>query len=66
MRACRLAANMGGDTDTVAAMAGMVVGAHVGASRIDCYAKELVSSVNGHPFETVAHGLFELRRSLIG
>ena len=66
MRSCRLAANMGGDTDTVAAMAGMVVGAHVGASRIDCYAKELVSSVNGHPFETVAHGLFELRRSLIG
>lgn len=66
MRACRLAANMGGDTDTVAAMAGMVVGAHVGASRVDCSAKELVSRVNGHPFEAVAHGLFELRRSLIG
>ncbi len=66
MRACRLAANMGGDTDTVAAMAGMVVGAHLGASGIDWSAKELVCRVNGHPFEAVAHGLFELRRSLIG
>ena len=64
MRACRLAANMGGDTDTVAAMAGMIVGAHVGASAMDEGARSLVERVNGHPFESVAQGLFELRRSL--
>lgn len=64
MRACRLAANMGGDTDTVAAMAGMIVGAHVGAFAMDEGARSLVERVNGHPFESVAQGLFELRCSL--
>lgn len=57
MRAARLAANMGGDTDTVAAMACMIIGAHIGASQIDKRAIELVSSVNDHPFEKVAKGL---------
>jgi len=65
MRACRLAANMGGDTDTIAAMAGMIVGSHIGSSQIDSYAKELVSRVNNHPFESVAHALFQLREKLI-
>lgn len=65
MRACRLAANMGGDTDTVAAMAGMIVGSHIGASNIDSSAKELVSQVNNHPFEAVAHELFILRQKLL-
>lgn len=54
MRAARIAANMGGDTDTVAAMACMIIGAHIGASKIDRRVINLISSVNDHPFESVA------------
>lgn len=64
MRAARLATNMGGDTDTVAAMACMVVGAHVGALAIPESARKLVSTVNSHPFEEVAKALFQLRIQL--
>lgn len=61
MRAARLAANMGGDTDTVASMACMIIGAHVGASQIDERAIEIVSSVNDHPFESIAKGLSSIK-----
>ena len=54
MRAAKIAANMGGDTDTVAAMACMIIGAHIGASKIDRRVINLISSVNDHPFESVA------------
>lgn len=54
MRAARIAANMGGDTDTVAAMACMIIGAHIGALKIDRRVINLISSVNDHPFESVA------------
>lgn len=65
MKAAYLAANMGGDTDTVAAMACMVIGAHIGASNIPPGAKELVASVNNHPFEETALKLAELRKQLL-
>lgn len=61
MRAAKIAANMGGDTDTVAAMACMIIGAHVGVSQIDKRAIEIVSSVNDHPFESIAKGLSSIK-----
>lgn len=54
MRVAKIAANMGGDTDTVAAMACMIIGAHIGASKIDRRVINLISSVNDHPFKSVA------------
>ena len=60
MRAAKIAANMGGDTDTVAAMACMIIGAHIGATKIDKNVIELISSVNNHPFERVAKELSDI------
>ena len=57
IRAAKIAANIGGDTDTVAAMACMIIGAHIGASKINQRAIDLICSVNDHPFERVAREL---------
>src|SRR5688572_701840 len=60
-RACRLAARLGGDSDTVAAMAGAVVGACCGLSAFPPDAVQLVRDVNDLHLEPVVDGLLALR-----
>jgi ADP-ribosylglycohydrolase len=60
-RACRLAARLGGDSDTVAAMAGAVVGACCGLSVLPADAVQLVREVNELHLEAVVDGLLALR-----
>jgi ADP-ribosylglycohydrolase len=60
-RACRLAAVLGGDSDTVAAMAGAVVGACCGLSALPSDAVQLVRTVNDLHLEPVVDGLLALR-----
>ncbi|MEP6762320.1 MAG: ADP-ribosylglycohydrolase family protein [Sporichthyaceae bacterium] len=60
-RACRLAARLGGDSDTVAAMAGAVVGACCGLSALPADAVRLVREVNDLHLEPVVDGLLALR-----
>lgn len=57
---CR-AASLGGDTDTIAAMAGAVLGA-TGAADWPRTALDAVNRVNGLDLEPLADGLLELRR----
>jgi ADP-ribosylglycohydrolase len=59
--ACRLAASLGGDTDTIAAMAGAVAGACHGADAFPAEALAIVTRVNGFDFEGLAAGLLALR-----
>ena len=61
--ACRLAASLGGDSDTIAAVVGAVSGACLGAGRFPSRARELVTRVNGLPLVALAVGLLELRRA---
>lgn len=61
--ACRLAASLGGDSDTIAALVGAVAGACLGAGRFPAEARELVTRVNGLPLVALATGLLGLRRS---
>jgi ADP-ribosylglycohydrolase len=44
--ACRYAASLGGDCDTIAAMAGAVVGAHVGVSSVPLAIRERLAAAN--------------------
>ena len=60
-RACCLAARLGGDSDTVAAMAGAVVGACCGLSAFPPDAVQLVRDVNDLHLEPVVDGLLALR-----
>jgi ADP-ribosylglycohydrolase len=60
-RACRLAARLGGDSDTVAAMAGAVVGACCGLSALPADAVQVVRDVNDLHLEPVVDGLLALR-----
>ena len=60
-RACRLAARLGGDSDTVAAMAGAVVGACCGLSALPAEAVQLVRAVNDLRLEPIVDGLLALR-----
>lgn len=60
-RACRLAARLGGDSDTIAAMAGAVVGACCGLSALPPEAVQLVRDVNDLHLEPVVDGLLALR-----
>lgn len=62
-RACRLAARLGGDSDTVAAMVGAVVGACCGLSAFPAEAVRLVRDVNDLHLEPLVDGLLELRRA---
>ena len=57
---CR-AASLGGDTDTIAAMAGAVLGA-TGAAAWPRSAVETVRRVNGLELERLVDGLLQLRR----
>ena len=59
--ACRLAASLGGDCDTIAAMAGAVAGACHGAGAFPARARATVAAVNDLPLDGVAAGLLGLR-----
>lgn len=61
--AARLAASAGGDADTVAAMAGAMVGARTGASALPPDAVRTVREVNGLDLDPLAADLLALRRS---
>lgn len=60
---CRLAASAGGDTDTIAAMAGAMAGACHGAAAFPAEARRIVAEVNGLQLDKVAAGLLALRGS---
>ena len=62
-RACRLAARLGGDSDTVAAMTGAMVGACCGLSALPAEAVQLVRDVNGLHLELLVDGLLALREA---
>ena len=60
-RACTGAVSLGGDTDTIAAMAGAMVGACTGLSRIPADAVRKIREVNDLDLEPIARGLLDLR-----
>ncbi|MGP8000443.1 MAG: ADP-ribosylglycohydrolase family protein [Streptosporangiaceae bacterium] len=59
--ACRMAASVGGDTDSIAAMAGAVAGACHGAGAFPADARDTLAAVNGLRLDEVAAGLLALR-----
>src|SRR5579862_6865868 len=61
-RACLLAASLGGDCDTIAAMAGAIAGACAGA---EAFPPEAIAVINAHGLglATLADALFALRSS---
>jgi ADP-ribosylglycohydrolase len=61
-RVCLAAASLGGDSDTIAAMAGAVGGAVFGVGGFPAEAVETVRQVNDLDFTPVAEGLLALRR----
>ena len=58
-----LAATVGGDTDTIAAIVGAVLGSVVGVDALPSEAVEQVRRTNGLDLEPLARGLLELRGS---
>jgi ADP-ribosylglycohydrolase len=61
--ACRLAASLGGDTDTIAAMVGAVAGACHGADGLPAAARRTVTQVNGLQLDRLAADLLDLRHA---
>jgi ADP-ribosylglycohydrolase len=59
--ACRMAASAGGDTDSIAAMAGAVAGACHGVTAIPAPARATIREVNGLRLDEVAAGLLGVR-----
>ena len=60
--ACRHAASLGGDCDTIAAMTGAVVGAHVGVAAVPGPVRERLAAANpGLALEALAGELLDLR-----
>ena len=59
--ACRLAASLGGDCDTIAAMTGAICGACHGAGAFPAAAREQVARVNGLDFGPLADDLLAIR-----
>jgi ADP-ribosylglycohydrolase len=59
--ACRLAASLGGDCDTIAAMTGAISGACHGAGAFPAAARDQVARVNGLDFGPLADDLLALR-----
>jgi len=59
--ACRVAASLGGDCDTIAAMAGAICGACHGAGAFPAHARETVARVNGLSFGPLADDLLAIR-----
>lgn len=60
--AVEFAANIGGDTDTVGAMTGAILGAQCGYSRLPEWAVEGIEQAQGLEISVVADGLLRLRR----
>lgn len=60
-RVCRLAASLGGDCDTIAAMAGAVAGACHGRDAFPAEARATVATVNGLDLDATADALLALR-----
>jgi len=60
--ACGHAAALGGDTDTIAALAGAMVGACTGLHALPPDAVQKIREVNGIEFESRVDGLLKLRR----
>lgn len=59
--ACLMAANAGGDTDTVGAIAGAIAGARTGAAALPASAVATVTRVNGLDLAPLVEGLLALR-----
>ena len=59
--ACRLAASLGGDCDTIAAMTGAISGACHGAGAFPAAARDQVARVNGLDFGPLADELLAVR-----
>jgi ADP-ribosylglycohydrolase len=59
--ACRVAASLGGDCDTIAAMTGAICGAGHGAEAFPAAAREMVARVNGLDFGPLAADLAAIR-----
>lgn len=62
-RVVLLAANLGGDSDTIGALAGAMTGAHAGVSALPEPARETVRRVNDLDLELLADGLLAVRRA---
>jgi ADP-ribosylglycohydrolase len=62
--ACRRAASIGGDTDTIAAMVGAIGGARTGMAGLPKSAHEIVAQVNNLEIDVLAAGLVSLRSAL--
>jgi len=60
--ACLLAASLGGDSDTIAAMAGAIAGACQGIDAFPADALDLIRTVNKLELEPIAEQLLRLRR----
>jgi ADP-ribosylglycohydrolase len=58
---CRIAASLGGDTDTIAAMAGAIAGACHGVAAFPPAAREMVERVNHLGLDELAAGLLAVR-----
>ena len=61
--ACRIAASLGGDSDTIAAMTGAICGACHGAGAFPDAARRTVARVNGLDLDPLAGDLLALRTS---
>jgi ADP-ribosylglycohydrolase len=61
--ACRMAASLGGDCDTIAAMAGAIGGACAGAGAFPASARDTIVRVNDLHLDELAAGLLRLRSS---
>jgi ADP-ribosylglycohydrolase len=59
--ACRIAASLGGDCDTIAAMTGAICGASHGAGAFPAAARETVARVNGLDLAPLADDLLAIR-----
>ena len=59
--ACRIAASLGGDCDTIAAMTGAICGAGAGVEAFPRDARDTVTKVNGLELTGVAERLLALR-----
>jgi ADP-ribosylglycohydrolase len=59
--ACRIAASLGGDSDTIAAMTGAICGACHGAEAFPQAARDLVAGVNGLDLDALAGELLAVR-----
>jgi len=61
--ACRVAASLGGDCDTIAAMTGAICGACHGAGAFPAAARDTVARVNSLDFGPLADDLLAIRRA---